>query len=186
MPDEPKPPVIIAAFPSPTEPEMVDFFSTLGNAVNRWAYVDRQLFRLFRFGMRMDNRQAAVIYYEERAFNRRLARVGTVLKSILPIERYSEWKALAKELNGLSHIRNVFAHHPAKRYGTSDGTKPVYIWSVHIEPYERLLNRDYAGLEDKEELFTEDLVKHISDVEATEEKLRKFYALLWADAKSGS
>ncbi len=180
MTDDPKPPVIIAAFPSPGEPEMIEFFFTLGNAVNRWAFVDRVLFKIFRFSLKLDQRQTALFYYAERALNRRIDLVYSSLKSVLPSAQFEEWKTLAKELKTLSHVRNVFVHHPVKRFGASDGVKPIYKWSIHIEPYEKLLNRDYPGLEGKDELFTEDLKDHVSKIEHLEEELRKFYLRITA------
>jgi hypothetical protein len=74
--------------------------------------------------------------------------------------------------------RNIVVHHPAKRFGMSDGTKPVYTYTIHIEPAERLLNADYNGLRGREELGIEDLWQHTLDVEALEQELRAFHLKL--------
>ena len=179
MADDPKPPVIIAAFPAPDEKEMIAFYYELGNCVSRWAFVDRQMYRLCRFGLRMDARQTALFYYRQRAFNQRLRFVDDALRSVLSKEQYrDDWQPIYAKIDGLSHTRNIIVHHPSKRLGTSDGTKPIYQWSIHIEPFERLLNQDYKGLKGKEELYIEDLQQHTIDVEAAEMELRAFHRKL--------
>jgi hypothetical protein len=56
MTDDPNPTVVVKAFPDHDEKEVIAFFYELGNCVNRWAFVDRQLYRLCRFGLQMDAR----------------------------------------------------------------------------------------------------------------------------------
>jgi len=175
MTDNNKPPIIIAAFPSPDEKEMVAFFYSLGNCVNRWAFVDRALYRLSRFALKLDHRQSAFLYYRQRAFHQHLRFADQVLRTILPKEQISnEWIPLHNKVEHLSKTRNIFAHHPAKRLGTSKDGKPHYIWTIHIEPAERILNWEYDGLQGKMELGIEDLEKHILDVETLELELRSF------------
>ena len=85
-----------------------------------------------------------------------------------------KWKPLRKEVEDLSHTRNIFAHHPTLRIGTSKDGKPIDVYSIYIEPYERVLNNDYPGLRGKETLEIEDLKQHNQGAEALESKLNEF------------
>jgi len=189
MANDPKSPVIIKLHPKPEEylEAEIKFFYTLGTCVNRWAFLDRQLYRLCRFALRSDARQTAFFYYSQRAFNHRLQYVSDALKTVLPLERFeNEWRPLHNKIVGLARTRNIFAHHPAKRLGTSDGEKAVYIYSIHIEPYERVLNRDYQGLRGKKELLLTDLEEHAIAVDNLEGELRAFHRKLIAPAQGAS
>jgi hypothetical protein len=179
MANDPKPPVIVKLHPSREEYEKAEtsFFYALGNCVNRWAFVDRQLYRLCRFGLDLNSRQTAIIYYRDAAFNRRLQLVDTSLRSILPkAQVVTEWQPLNKRAFDLARTRNIFVHHPAKRLGTSDGEKAVYIYSIHIEPYYRLAN--VPGLQGQKELSVADLEQHVIEVEKLENDLRAFHRKL--------
>jgi hypothetical protein len=124
-------------------------------------------------------RETSLFYYRQRAFNQRLRFVDDALRSVLPKEQYkNDWLPIHTKVDDLSHTRNIIVHHPTKRIGTSDGTKPLYIYSIHIEPAERLLNHDYKGLRGKEEIYVEDLRQHIADVETAESALRAFHGKL--------
>jgi hypothetical protein len=189
MPDDSKRPVVVISPPPPGEREMIEFFYELGGCVNRWAFIDRQLYRLCRFGLQMDARQTAVLYYRQRNFNQHLRFADDALRSILSTEHLeNEWKPIYKKIDDLSHTRNIIVHHPAKRLATHDRTKPVYIYiySIHIEPAERLLNQDYKGLRGKQELGIEDLRQHALDVEAAEAELRAFHRKLVLTSQHGS
>jgi hypothetical protein len=86
----------------------------------------------------------------------------------------AEWRPLHNEARDLSNTRNILAHHPRKRIGTSRNGMAFDIYSIHIEPYERILNDDYPGLRGKTELLVEDLRQHDSEVGALESRLRDF------------
>jgi hypothetical protein len=74
-------------------------------------------------------------------------------------------EAVARRTVALSHTRNILAHQPTLRLVTAKDGKPFDIYSIHIEPYERLLNDDYPGLQGKDQLYIEDLKRH--DIEAS-------------------
>jgi hypothetical protein len=181
MTESPKPPVVVKMYPAPEEYQEAEtnFFYALGNCVNRWAFVDRQLYRLCRFGLQLDSRQTSIIYYRDAAFNRRLKLVDTALRSVLTKEQASaEWQPLNQRAFDLSRVRNVFVHHPAKRLGTSDGEKGIYVYSIHIEPYYKLVNQDVPGLNGKTELSISDLEDHVIEVEKLENDLHSLHASL--------
>jgi hypothetical protein len=97
------------------------------------------------------------------------------LKMFLPKEEFeAEWRPLRNEAHNLSHTRNILAHHPRKRLGTAKNGMAFDIFSIHIEPYERILNDDYPGLRGKTELLVEDLRQHDSEVSDLESKLHNF------------
>jgi hypothetical protein len=97
------------------------------------------------------------------------------LTMFLPKEEFeAEWRPLHDEARDLSHTRNILAHHPTKRIGTSRKGMAFDIYSIHIEPYERILNDDYSGLRGKTELRIKDLRQHDTEVTVLESKLHNF------------
>jgi len=86
----------------------------------------------------------------------------------------AEWRPLHDEARDLSYTRNVFAHHPVLRLATSKSGMAFDIYSIHIEPYERILNNNYPGLLGKTELRIEDLKDHNEKTENLVERLHKF------------
>ena len=178
MIDDPELPVIIRHHPAPEEYLEAEtrFFYTLGNCVNRWAYVDRQLYRLYRFGLKTDSMRSAILYYKQKTLSQRIQYVDSLLEYSLTEEQFrNEWRPLRNRLqNDLLPTRNIFVHHPARRTGTVKDGKPFYFYSIHIEPYERTLNKQFPGLKGKECLDIGDLERHALDVETLENDLREF------------
>jgi hypothetical protein len=168
-------PVIIKAYADPNAEEAKEFFRQLGMCVGTWAFIDRRLYQIFHHARGMEQQQSALKFYSKRAFGRRLEMTDDALKALLPKETYdSEWKPIFTETTNLSYTRNILAHHPTKRLGTAKDGKPLDIYSIHIEPYERILNYNYPGLLGKDELGIEDLIQHQADLEALEGKLHTF------------
>ena len=83
MTDHPKPPVIIKAFPKRKEYRHAEekFLRTLGLCVSQWAFVDRQLFTLFRLMLGAATHRAAVIYYTPKTLNQRVQFVDNVVST---------------------------------------------------------------------------------------------------------
>ena len=77
-------------------------------------------------------------------------------------------------MENLSHTRNIFTHQPTKHLGTAKDGKPLDIYSIYIEPYERILNNDYPGLRGKTELDIEDLKQHDHELGELEKTLHDF------------
>lgn len=154
------------------------FLRAVGLCITQWAYIDRQLFRLFKFGLGAEDVRAAIVYYEKNSIGRRLDHVDSLLKNILKNDAsksfISRWQMLRTHIRKLLPTRNIIAHQPVRRLGTSDGEKAIYIYGIHIEPYERLLNKTYDGLGGKDVIETDDLIDHSEQVMKLEEELRVF------------
>jgi hypothetical protein len=131
--------------------------------------VDRFLFRLFRRCIGAPTHRAAIVYYENHSINQKLKLVDTLLKDLLEGDSFEElrgsWKSLREQINELVPTRNIVAHQPVRRLGTSDGEKAVYIYGIYIEPYQRYLKKQHKGMKGKDALLTEDLVAHSEKVE---------------------
>jgi hypothetical protein len=158
--------VIIKLHPEPEEYVEAEtaFLRAVGLCVTQWAFVDRQLFRLFRFGIGASTHRAAIVYYEQNTLGQRLRQVDNLLKSSLSDrtnERYrATWKELYDRINDLLPARNIIVHQPVRRTGTASEGKAIYVYGIYIEPYQRYLNKKHKGLNDKEELKTQDLTCH--------------------------
>lgn len=171
--DEPIPPVILTLYPDPDEPALREFFSTLGMCITSWAFVDRRLYEIFRCAFGGTEHQSGLLYYRLRGFRQKLGLVNDTLRTNLPPETFKKhWQPHHERAIQLSHTRNVLAHQPVRRVGTSHNRKPVYTYTIRIEPYERILNRDYPGLLGKDELSVEDLKQHDQEIEKLERDLR--------------
>lgn len=161
--------------PNRDAPEAIEFFRQLGQCVAIWAYVDRRLFQIFHHAVGLEQKQSALFYYGDRTFGRRLQLVNRAVKAELPeIDFVSEWKPLHDETKALSHTRNILVRQPTFRVATSRDGKPFDIYSIYIEPYERILNDDYPGLLGKDRLEIKELVRHESDVLQLEAKLQNY------------
>ena len=143
--------------------------------VGSWAFIDRRLYQIFHHSVRLAENQSALFYYRNRAFNQRLRLVDDAVKMALSKEQFDdEWKPLRNQVETLSHTRNSFAHQPAMRLGTAKDGEPFDIYSIYIEPYERVLNNDYPGLRGKTELTVDDLIQHDFEIGQLEISLHDF------------
>jgi hypothetical protein len=172
-------PAIFMLKGDPDDPEAIEFFRRLGMCICSWAFIDRRMYQIFHHATGLKQQQSALFFYLQRAFNSRLRLVDDALRVFLPPHQFqsewSGWKDLRDALDYLSHVRNIFAHHPPmKRMTTKDGA-PFNLYTIHIEPYERLLNSEYPGLpEGKRELGVEDLKEHEAELEKLEQSLHNF------------
>jgi len=159
---------ILSLHPAPDEKEAKEFYFALGCCVNAWAFVDRQLYSLAQFSLKMSDKQTSFFFYQNRAFNQRLHFVDSALRMAISKEQFDTlWTPAHDRSKELSNTRNILAHHPAKRTAmASRDDKPLYIYTIHIEPYERILNREYKGLKGKTELDIDDLKEHLAEVES--------------------
>jgi hypothetical protein len=167
--------VIIKAFPAPEEYAEAEneFLRTLGLCVTQWAFVDRQLFRLFRFGLQTATHRAAVVYYKSRTLQQRIQFVDELLKQSLSLKQYEEhWCPFAKRLEDLVPVRNIIVHQPTRRLHTAKRGKAVYEYAIHIEPYERMLNKNPKGLKGKSAIEIDDLKSHAEAVHDLERDLK--------------
>jgi hypothetical protein len=120
-------------------------------------------------------RQSGLLYYRLRSFDQKLRLVDDALRAFLPKGTFTKhWQPHHDRALALSHTRNILAHHPVMRRGTVRDGMPGYIYTIYIEPYERILNAEYNGLVGKDELGVEDLMQHDNEIEALERDLRWF------------
>jgi hypothetical protein len=173
--DDDSQPFLIRLKADPDSKEAIEFYRWLGTCVGTWAFIDRRLYQIFHHAIGLDQKQSAFIYYRNRAFNQRLRMVKDAAKMFLSKEIFDdEWMPLYQECVNLSHTRNIFAHHPTMRIGAAKDGKPLDIFSIYIEPYERVLNNDYPGLRGKDALEVEDLRQHNHEAEQLESRLGSF------------
>jgi hypothetical protein len=173
-------PVIIKLHPNPEEYVEAEtaFLRAVGLCITQWAFVDRQLFRLFRFGIGASTHRAAIVYYDQHSIGRRLSQVDDLLKSAFehPDNKgyLEEWQRLQVRTKELLPTRNIVAHQPVRRLGTSDGKKAEYLYGIYLEPYQKFLKKNVKGLGGKDALETDDLIKHSLEVVALEDDLKAF------------
>ena len=176
------PPVIVKLNPSRKEYIRAEneFLRALGLCVNRWTLVDREIYRLFRFGlqrfgMKSASQAASILYYKQRQLQQHIQLAGDLPAHVIrEIEFREEWKPLSKKINDLAQTRNIIVHHPGLRTGTSKNGKAIYLYSIYIEPYERLANKEYPGLKGKSSLEIADLKQHAESVDAMAKELAAF------------
>jgi len=168
MADEPKLPVIIKAFPKRKEYRHAEerFLRALGLCVSQWAFVDRQLFRLFRLMLGAATHRAAVIYYTPKTLAQRVQFVDKLFEQNLSPDQYKDnWKPLLKKLDTLIPVRNIFVHHPTRRLHTAREGKAVYEYAIHFEENERLVSKMPKALGEKGCLDVDDLKRHARAVD---------------------
>jgi len=168
MADEPKLPVIIKAFPKRKEYRHAEerFLRALGLCVSQWAFVDRQLFRLFRLMLGAATHRAAVIYYTPKTLAQRVQFVDKLFEQNLSPDQYKDnWKPLLKKLDTLIPVRNIFVHHPMRRLHTAREGKAVYEYAIHFEENERLVSKMPKALGEKGCLDVDDLKRHARAVD---------------------
>jgi hypothetical protein len=164
-------PRIIKLDPDPEEYEEVEtaFLRAVGMCITQWAFVDRMLFRLFKQGVGAPTHRAAIVYYDQHSINSHFRQVDALLKGLLEADDHANlrelWKELREKITDLLPTRNVIAHQPMRRLGAHDGQKAVYIYGIHMEPYQRFLKKQPRGMKGKDALVIEDLLAHAQAVE---------------------
>jgi len=127
------------------------------------------LFRLFKQSIGAPTHRAAIIYYDQHSINSHFRQVDALFKGLLEGDEHKElrevWGGIRQTITDLLPTRNVIAHQPARRLGTSDGKKAVYVYGIHMEPYQRLLGKPLKGMKGKDALVTEDLIAHVEAVD---------------------
>jgi len=183
-------PVIVKLHPEPDEYLEAEtaFLRAVGLCVTRWAFVDRQLFWLFRFALGAATHRAAIVYYNQQTIGRRLTHVDELFRSLFVGDKWmaesEEWARLRNRVNELLPTRNIVAHQPVRRVEKSDGEKAVYEYGIYIEPFQKYLGKTHKGLRGKDALGTEDLIEHANEVEKLENELLTFVRTLVSVTKT--
>jgi hypothetical protein len=158
------------------------FFSTIGQCITAWAFVDRQIYKLFVRLLRINPALAAVLYYQWRTLDNRLNVVDKLVKHSVPESVFlKQWRPIKNAIDDLLEVRAIIAHQPPLRtgYSTKSG-RAAYRYSLHVEPAERHAKKGHRGLKGKEEISRTDLMRHLRRVERVPKKLAEFRALLIA------
>jgi hypothetical protein len=191
----PKPPVIVKLHPDRTDyvRNENEFLRAVGLCVSRWAFVDRELYQIFRFGLRLfglenPTQLASVLYFKQATLDRRIQLADDMMEQVLTPGEYQEhWRPLQKRVREGSLTRNIIVHHPVARTGTSHRGKAVYLFSIHIEPFERhYLKKEYPGLRGKSKLDVKDLHEHAASVENLAGDLHAFIRPIRQSHQSGA
>lgn len=182
---DPKRPVIVKLHPDRKDYIRAEneFLRVIGLCVNTWSFVDRELYRIFRFGLSWFglasvSKAASILYYKKTTLDRHIQLANDMLEQVIAPDEYKSWRLLQKKIRDAALTRNIIVHHPALRTGTSKGGKAVYLYSIHVEPYERLLNKEYQGLKGKSALEIADLKAHAREVEQLTKELQGFLKTL--------
>jgi len=132
-----------------------NFFYGIGRCIDRWAYVDRQLYLVFRLVLKLDPTQASLLFYRVPTFGQRLNLVEDALRAVFDRKELEKtWIPLAYKIRGLSLIRHIFAHHPVEQLTNARG------YGIYIEPFLRTQLRKNGLPADKEEFEIGDLKQH--------------------------
>ena len=174
---ESKPPVVLKPALESEGEESIAFFYTLGICLNRWAYVDRQLYFIGRLIHKLEPAQMSFLFYRIPTFAERLAFVDDSLRTVLRKEEYEkEWLPTRNKIRALMPSRRLFGHLPAKRVSATGDARPSNIHQIPIERHVRSLLRD--DLRGKQEIGIEDLQAHAHAVEAADQALISFTRVL--------
>jgi hypothetical protein len=98
--------------PRSIEAERHEFFAALGEAISNWAWIEFWLFDLYVRIVRAELYEAtSAAFYSVINFNSKLRMVDAAAKlALTKTEDIAEWKALRRQIDSLSKIRNDMAH----------------------------------------------------------------------------
>src|SRR4051812_17348179 len=102
----PRAPVIIKLHPERKEyiRKENEFLRAIGLCVNTWAFVDREIYRLFRFGLHrlgfpQPAKAASILYYNQATLDRHLRLADDMLEQVLTAEEHKNgWRPLQKKV----------------------------------------------------------------------------------------
>jgi hypothetical protein len=151
------------------------FFRVVGECITTWSFIDRRLFRLFKYAVGLYGNRAAIVYYQWRTIDARLSLIDRLLKGALTEKHFlKKWRPLKNSIDDLLETRAIIAHQPPLRTGIVKAGRAVYFYSLHVEPSERSLKKGHRGLQGKEQLFTADLKRHLRRLDLVPKKLAAF------------
>jgi hypothetical protein len=158
----------------------VEFFFHLGFAINRWAFVERELFHVFRFllGNTSDS-AASYLFYKQPTTALRFSMVDTLVDAILTPSHKNRWAGIKKRFNKEIPLRNRLAHDPSNQIVSAAGSVgssapppvPPPIWELQWEPA-KLLQSKKPG--DLQPVNVTRIVTHISEVTDLQNELSEF------------
>jgi hypothetical protein len=109
------------------DPEKIkkEFFAALGYAINRWAYIERDLFEIFRVLLNTrSDAKAAYLFYKSKTISDHFTMTNVIVKLSINTARLRKWNKIEKAFNALIPFRNRLAHDPSTRivhFGLANG-----------------------------------------------------------------
>jgi hypothetical protein len=170
------------------------FSRLIGECITRWAFIDRALFEYCNYCLGGRWPITAIVFYRTPQLKQRLDLVDELLrKTIFFIKvripsrsrvaqqrcdtMLREWAIINKKLNGLIEVRNVIAHQPMMRAGTTKkhgkGDRAHYYFAIQTE-----MRASYRSGRKHWVLKVEDLRSHFRKTEAMIRVLRGFLSRL--------
>lgn len=157
----------------------LQFFFHLGFAISRWAYVDRDLYQIFR-ALVGGNSDAAVAYlffkWNSIADHFDATDALISVRYPHPTKRTRDWADIKKLFKANINFRNRLAHDPVTQivsaaFGGSHGHVPPPQWELHIETAKLLRPKKP---EDDKPITVQRIVAHIEQVAKMQAAISKF------------
>jgi hypothetical protein len=170
-----------------TDPR-IQFFFHMGFAISRWAYVERDLFEVFRvlLGSNLDEK-AAYLFYASTSINHHFEMTSGLVEMSANPKQKKVWKKIAQLFKDNIALRNRLAHDPAAQivsavgYAGSTGSRTQPLTSPPPPAWE--LHRESAKPKkpgDTQPVTIARIKKHIEEVEKLKTALEMFRAGLSA------
>jgi hypothetical protein len=162
---------------SKTDPRL-QFFFHLGFAISRWAYIDRDLYHIFRamVGGNSDA-TAAYLFFKWTSIADHFDVTDALVNVRYPnsVKRAKEWSAIKRLFKDNINFRNRLAHDPVTQIVSAAGGSPAVVpppqWELHIETAKLL--RPKKPNDDKP-ITIERIIEHIGEVEKLQVAIGKF------------
>jgi hypothetical protein len=157
------------------------FFSLVGYAITRWAYIDRSLFDFCKFALNANDIKTAIIFYRSPSIGDHLELTNALMSaSGLPPETLEWWNLIAQVAKDQLPYRNDLAHNPPVQTAhiTVVGehvTKTEQWTEIQTEPT-KLLHKSKRSSARKISATADQVSDHIRKVEQLEQAIA---ALRW-------
>ena len=156
----------------------IQFFFHLGFAISQWAFVDRDLFHVFRamIGGNSDA-IAAHLFFKSTSIADHFGATDVLVKIRYPDgKKAREWTAIRERFNDNIAFRNRLAHDPYTQIvsatsGTAVNSVPPPEWQLHTESAKLLRPKKS---DDGKPITVDRIIEHIGEVERLQAALGAF------------
>jgi hypothetical protein len=160
-----------------TDPRL-QFFFHLGFAISRWAFVDRDLYYIFR-AMIAGNSEvvAAYLFFKSTSIADHFIATDALVNVRYPHpkKRAKKWTGIRKLFNDNISFRNRLAHDPVTQIVSAAGGSPAPVpapkWELHIETAKLLRPKKP---DDDTPITVDRIISHIKEVEKLQVAIGKF------------
>jgi hypothetical protein len=166
-----------------TDPK-IQFFFHLGFAINRWAYIERDLYEIFRYALATDDEaKAAYLFHRAFGIKEHFKMTDNLIARSLSAENLITWEKIKTDLLALIDFRNRLAHEPsisivsAAMDADEESLKriPPPAWELH-EARSKVLGKKKS--KSAPPVTTKDIIGHIESVMKLEEAISQFRSSL--------